>query len=76
MALPHSIGTLTIYPRKVNGEPIFAEVTPSMENGKVSFDARVVDAKGTSLSGIVQLPDCSAPILGRTWIDRTDESVT
>ena len=46
MALPHSIGTLTIYPRKVNGEPIFAEVTPFMEDGKVSFDARVVDAKG------------------------------
>jgi malonyl CoA-acyl carrier protein transacylase len=46
MALPHSIGTLTIYPRKVNGEPIFAEVSPFMEDGKVSFDARVVDAKG------------------------------
>ncbi len=46
MALPHSIGTLTIYPRQVNGEPIFAEVTPRMEDGKVSFDARVVDAKG------------------------------
>ena len=46
MALPHSIGTLTIYPRRVNGEPIFAEVTPRMEEGKVCFDARVVDAKG------------------------------
>jgi malonyl CoA-acyl carrier protein transacylase len=46
MALPHSIGTLTIYPRRVNGEPIFAEVTPRIEEGKVCFDARVVDAKG------------------------------
>lgn len=46
MALPKSIGTLTIYPRRVNGEPIFAEVTPRKENGKIVFDARVVDSKG------------------------------
>ena len=46
MALPHSIGTLTIYPRRVNGVPIYAEVTPRMEEGKLCFDARVVDAKG------------------------------
>ncbi|MBA4420673.1 MAG: hypothetical protein C0391_05960, partial [Anaerolinea sp.] len=46
MSLPQSIGTLTLFPQKVNGEPIFAEVTPCIEEGRISFDARVMDAKG------------------------------
>ena len=46
MALPRSIQSLKIYPHHVNGVPIFAEVHPTMENGSLTFDARVVDAKG------------------------------
>jgi len=47
LALPSSIGTLKLYPRKVNGVPIFAEVVPlQLEDGSLAFKARVVDAKG------------------------------
>ena len=46
LALPQSIGSLRIYPRPLNGVAIFAEVKPSMNEGKLSFDARVVDEKG------------------------------
>jgi hypothetical protein len=47
LALPSSIGELTIYRGGVNGEPIFAEVIPHEdEDGKLRFEARVVDAKG------------------------------
>ena len=46
MALPRSIESLKIYPHQVNGVPIFAEVSPIMQDGKLTFDARVVDAKG------------------------------
>jgi malonyl CoA-acyl carrier protein transacylase len=47
LALPRSVESLTIYRQKVNGEPIFAEVTPVKDaEGALSFDARVVDARG------------------------------
>ncbi|MBI4928012.1 MAG: SDR family NAD(P)-dependent oxidoreductase, partial [Anaerolineae bacterium] len=47
MALPGSIGSLSVYHNEVNGTPIYAEVTPRMqENQQMIFDARVVDAKG------------------------------
>lgn len=46
MALPKSIESLKIYPHRVNGLPIFAEVMPSIISGRAAFDARVVDAKG------------------------------
>ena len=46
LALPQSIGTLKIYKQPLNGVAIFAEVKTREVNGKYSFDARVVDAKG------------------------------
>ncbi len=46
LALPQSIGSLRIYPRPLNGVAIFAEVKPHLNDGHLSFDARVVDEKG------------------------------
>jgi len=46
LALPQSIGSLKIYKRPLNGVAIFAEVMPRKSEGRLSFDARVVDAKG------------------------------
>ena len=46
LALPQSIGTLKIFKQPLNGIAIFAEVKTHEVNGKYSFDARVVDAKG------------------------------
>ncbi len=47
LALPRSIGELTLYKARPNGAPIFAEVTPGTDDdGRICFDARVVDAKG------------------------------
>jgi len=46
LALPQSIGSLRIYSRPLNGVAIFAEVKHNMIEGKLSFDARVVDEKG------------------------------
>ncbi|GAP15606.1 polyketide synthase module [Longilinea arvoryzae] len=47
LALPSSIGQLRIYKRKTNGAAIYAEVSPIQSpEGELSFDARVVDAKG------------------------------
>jgi hypothetical protein len=47
MALPQSIQSLTLYSQKINGVPIFAEVVPvTGEDGRMAFDARVVDANG------------------------------
>jgi len=46
MALPQAVGSLVIYPRPVNGEPIFAEVHPIHTDGALRFNARVVDGKG------------------------------
>ncbi len=47
LSLPHSIGDLKIYENKINGLPIFAEVTPQLhKNGSLSFDARVIDENG------------------------------
>lgn len=47
MALPQSIQRLTLYSQKINGVPIFAEVVSvTGEDGRMVFDARVVDANG------------------------------
>lgn len=46
LALPQSVGSLRIYPQPLNGVAIFAEVKPTECNGKLCFDARVVDEKG------------------------------
>jgi hypothetical protein len=46
LALPQSIGTLKIYKQPMNGIAIFAEVKTREVDGRFSFDARVVDARG------------------------------
>jgi NAD(P)-dependent dehydrogenase (short-subunit alcohol dehydrogenase family) len=47
LCLPSSIGFIHLYSTKVDGIPVYAEVTPVRNaNGQISFDARVVDAKG------------------------------
>jgi malonyl CoA-acyl carrier protein transacylase len=46
LALPHSIGSLKLFQRPLNGVAIFAVVKPREYEGRLSFDARVVDAKG------------------------------
>jgi NAD(P)-dependent dehydrogenase (short-subunit alcohol dehydrogenase family)/acyl carrier protein len=46
LALPASVGKLTVYPRPMNGVPIYAEVKPRECGGKLAFDARVLDSKG------------------------------
>jgi len=46
MALPQSVGLLKVYKQRINGAHIYAEVWPRKCNGQLSFDARVVDAKG------------------------------
>ena len=47
MALPRSIASLKVYRIGMNGSAIYAEVTQhENEEGRPSFDARVLDAKG------------------------------
>ncbi|NPV56113.1 MAG: SDR family oxidoreductase, partial [Anaerolineae bacterium] len=47
MALPRSIGSLRVYRTTPNGVPIYAAVKPlAGEDGRIRFDAVVVDAKG------------------------------
>lgn len=46
LALPQSVGSLKVYPQLIHGVSIFAEVKPREVDGKVVFDARVVDEKG------------------------------
>jgi len=46
LALPQSVGALKIFKQPLNGVAIFAEVETHTVNGKYSFDARVVDARG------------------------------
>jgi hypothetical protein len=47
LALPSSIGELTLYKAEPNGVPIYAEVKPGQdEDGRMCFDARVIDAAG------------------------------
>jgi len=47
LSLPQAIGALRLYENKVNGVPIYAEVTPKHNIlGELSFDARVIDGKG------------------------------
>ncbi len=46
LALPASVGKLTVYQRSMNGVPIFAEVSPRECEGNLTFDARVLDSKG------------------------------
>jgi hypothetical protein len=47
LALPSSIAELRLYQARPNGVPIFAEVIPGRDDeGKICFDARVVDAQG------------------------------
>jgi hypothetical protein len=47
LCLPRSIGFIHLYSTKVDGIPVYAEVTPAKDaNGENCFDARVVDAKG------------------------------
>jgi NAD(P)-dependent dehydrogenase (short-subunit alcohol dehydrogenase family)/3-hydroxymyristoyl/3-hydroxydecanoyl-(acyl carrier protein) dehydratase len=47
MALPRSIQSLRLYRQYENGHPIFAEVMPTeTEDGRMQFDARVVDERG------------------------------
>jgi hypothetical protein len=47
LALPGSIQSLRLYPQKALTEPILAEVTPVLaQDGGLSFDSRVVDARG------------------------------
>jgi NAD(P)-dependent dehydrogenase (short-subunit alcohol dehydrogenase family) len=46
LALPYSIGSLKLFQRPLNGVNIFADVKPHQDNGQLSFDAQVIDAKG------------------------------
>ena len=46
LALPHSVGSLKTYPHLINGVSLFAEVKPIDSDGKITFDARVVDERG------------------------------
>ena len=47
LALPRSIGDLSLYDQKPNGVPIYAEVKPlHSAEGEIRFDARVIDSKG------------------------------
>jgi hypothetical protein len=46
LALPASVGKLTVYSRPMNGVPIYAEVKPRECEGTLAFDARVLDSKG------------------------------
>ncbi len=46
LALPSSVGSISVYPQPLNGVPIYAEVTPRECGQNLAFDARVVDASG------------------------------
>jgi hypothetical protein len=47
MALPSSIGSLTLHRAQAGGSPVYAEVLPGhTPDGKLTFSARVVDAEG------------------------------
>ncbi|HRY20369.1 MAG TPA: SDR family oxidoreductase, partial [Flexilinea sp.] len=46
LSLPQSVGNLSFYKQPINKGPIFAEVQPREHEGQISFDAKVVDAKG------------------------------
>jgi malonyl CoA-acyl carrier protein transacylase len=47
LALPRSICNLSLYPQKVNGSAIYAQVRPvTGADGSLSFDARVLDEEG------------------------------
>jgi hypothetical protein len=46
LSLPQSLGSLKLYRQSLNGEAIYAQVNPHECDGKLSFDARVIDAKG------------------------------
>jgi 3-hydroxymyristoyl/3-hydroxydecanoyl-(acyl carrier protein) dehydratase len=62
LGLPCSIQSLKIYPRKVNGTPIFAEVTPlTGEDGALTFNARVLDAKGQIYLELENYRTCPLP---------------
>ena len=63
MALPRSIASLKVYRIGMNGSAIYAEVTQhENEEGRPSFDARVLDAKGRRLSGNGRLPHGTAAL--------------
>jgi len=46
LSLPQSVGNLSFHKQSINKGPIFAEVQPREHEGQISFDAKVVDAKG------------------------------
>jgi malonyl CoA-acyl carrier protein transacylase len=46
LGLPRSIQNLTLFRGSTNGTPIYADVKPRQDKNGLSFDARVVDAKG------------------------------
>ncbi len=46
LALPSSVGSISLYPQPLNGVPIYAEVRPRECGQDLAFDARVVDASG------------------------------
>jgi hypothetical protein len=47
LCLPRSIGNICLYSTNLGGIPVYAEVTPVKDaDGQISFDARVMDAKG------------------------------
>ncbi|NPV74744.1 MAG: SDR family oxidoreductase [Anaerolineae bacterium] len=46
LGLPGSIGSLKLYEVRASDAAIFAQVQPRQENGHLSFDAQVVDARG------------------------------
>ncbi|MHC1783772.1 MAG: SDR family NAD(P)-dependent oxidoreductase [Anaerolineaceae bacterium] len=46
LGLPHSIGELKVYRKYAKGSAVYAMVQPKERDGHLSFDARVMDARG------------------------------
>ena len=46
IALPASVGAVTVYENTINGLPLYSEITPQIRGDEVGYSARVVDAEG------------------------------
>ncbi len=46
IALPASVGTVTVYEHTINGLPLYSEITPHDTGDEVGYSARVIDAEG------------------------------
>lgn len=46
IALPASVGAVTVYENTINRLPLYSEITPQIRGDEVGYSARVVDAEG------------------------------